>query len=136
MGAGKEGKEQHKGSAHQRPQVGIGQELLAEISRLVQQDTEEHADQAAEKGEKSCLCRRERGKCRKVQNFIGRCFQGKSEGDSPGDQRGDDAWQQGGVVHDSHADNFQGEHGCRDGGAKEGGKGRAHAAHDDDMPVF
>ncbi len=52
------------------------------------------------------------------------------------DQRCDDAGNQGGVVHDSHADNFHGKDSRCQRRSEERGKGGTHAAHDHDVLVF
>ena len=48
-----------------------------------------------------------------------------------GHQGGEEAGNDGGVVHDAHALHLHGEDGGADGGAKEGGKAGGHAGHGD-----
>lgn len=53
-----------------------------------------------------------------------------------GNQGGDYAGHQSGIVHDAHAYHLHGEDGRRHGRPEEGGKGGAHAAHGHDVPVL
>ncbi len=133
LAAHEQGEQDEKNASADDAQIEVPEEVRHQFMGQLEHQAEQNADSCAAGGQKHHTQSGRKGKRKAGGSAENVCLYAQKEGGLPGHQGRADAGDQGCIIHDAHAGHFHGEEGRGHGRAEQGGKGRSHAAHENDF---